>query len=163
MSTDPRCSSLMASSQENKSDCSIFTFDVLENKSRLPLARNAVRKLRTLRHPGVIKVLDTVEVFIPWKVGGIHSSDQLADRHIHLRCHRAADSVTMACPEKSAERRDAQMGSLYHCCTPLVKHNTMQRLREGRTHWHLSMKRLSQYMVVYGLHQSSSARVENGG
>jgi SCY1-like protein 1 len=28
----------------------------------LPLARNAVRKLRTLRHPGVIKVLDTVEV-----------------------------------------------------------------------------------------------------
>lgn len=31
------------------------------NKSRLPLARNAVKKLRTLRHPGVIKVLDTVE------------------------------------------------------------------------------------------------------
>jgi len=65
MSTGQRCSSLMASSQETKSDCSIFTFDVLENKSRLPLARNAVRKLRTLRHPGVIKVLDTVEVFVP--------------------------------------------------------------------------------------------------
>jgi hypothetical protein len=26
------------------------------------MARNAVKKLRTLRHPGVIKVLDTVEV-----------------------------------------------------------------------------------------------------
>jgi len=65
MSTNPRWSSLMATSQENKSDCSIFTFDVSENKSRLPLARNAVRKLRTLRHPGVIKVLDTVEVFVP--------------------------------------------------------------------------------------------------
>ena len=26
------------------------------------MARNAIRKLRTLRHPGVIKVLDTVEV-----------------------------------------------------------------------------------------------------
>lgn len=28
----------------------------------LPLAKNALKKLRTLRHPGVIRVLDTVEV-----------------------------------------------------------------------------------------------------
>ncbi|PQE32132.1 kinase family protein [Rutstroemia sp. NJR-2017a WRK4] len=48
--------------QENGSNCSIFSFDVPANKSLLPLAKNAVRKLRTLRHPGVIKVLDTVEV-----------------------------------------------------------------------------------------------------
>lgn len=41
--------------------CSIFTFDSQKNKSRLPLARNALRKLRTLRHPGIIKVLDTIE------------------------------------------------------------------------------------------------------
>jgi SCY1-like protein 1 len=27
----------------------------------LPLARNALRRLRTLRHPGIIKVLDTIE------------------------------------------------------------------------------------------------------
>ncbi|KAG9679813.1 ARM repeat-containing protein, partial [Aureobasidium melanogenum] len=39
----------------------IFSFDVTANKSRLPLAKNALRKFRTLRHPGVIKVLDTVE------------------------------------------------------------------------------------------------------
>lgn len=43
------------------------------NKSRLPMAKNAVRKLRTLRHPGVIKVFDTVEVYMPrefwWKSG----------------------------------------------------------------------------------------------
>ena len=31
------------------------------DRYRLPLARNAVRKMRTLRHPGVIKILDTVE------------------------------------------------------------------------------------------------------
>ena len=48
--------------QDDGSRCSIFSFDVTANKSRLPLARNALRKLRTLRHPGVIKVLDTVEV-----------------------------------------------------------------------------------------------------
>ncbi|KAF2280595.1 ARM repeat-containing protein [Westerdykella ornata] len=47
--------------REDGSKCSIFSFDVNANRSRLPLARNAVRKLRTLRHPGVVKVLDTVE------------------------------------------------------------------------------------------------------
>ncbi|KAG4412261.1 hypothetical protein IFR04_014610 [Cadophora malorum] len=47
--------------REDGSPCSIFSFDVTANKSRLPMAKNAVRKLRTLRHPGVIKVLDTVE------------------------------------------------------------------------------------------------------
>ncbi|KAI9711080.1 MAG: hypothetical protein M1812_007274 [Candelaria pacifica] len=47
--------------REDGSSCSIFSFDISANKSRLLLARNAVRKLRTLRHPGVIKVLDTVE------------------------------------------------------------------------------------------------------
>ncbi|OTB00856.1 hypothetical protein M426DRAFT_323971 [Hypoxylon sp. CI-4A] len=43
------------------SNCSIFSFDVTANKARLPLAKNAVKKLKTMRHPGVIKVLDTVE------------------------------------------------------------------------------------------------------
>ncbi|KAI1081478.1 ARM repeat-containing protein [Whalleya microplaca] len=43
------------------SNCSIFSFDVTANKSRLPLAKNALKKLRTMRHPGVVKVLDTVE------------------------------------------------------------------------------------------------------
>ncbi|KAI1778639.1 ARM repeat-containing protein [Hypoxylon cercidicola] len=43
------------------SNCSIFSFDVTANKARLPLAKNALKKLRTMRHPGVIKVLDTVE------------------------------------------------------------------------------------------------------
>ncbi|KAF1358769.1 ARM repeat-containing protein [Lizonia empirigonia] len=47
--------------REDGSKCSIFSFDIASNKSRLPLARNALRKLRTLRHPGVVKVLDTQE------------------------------------------------------------------------------------------------------
>ncbi|KAI9753735.1 MAG: hypothetical protein M4579_005026 [Chaenotheca gracillima] len=47
--------------KEDGSSCSIFSFDVTNNRSRLPLARNSLRKLRTLRHPGVVKVLDTVE------------------------------------------------------------------------------------------------------
>ncbi|KYK60322.1 protein kinase-like protein [Drechmeria coniospora] len=47
--------------QEDGSNCSIFSIDIPANRSRLPLAKNALKKLRTLRHPGVIKVLDTVE------------------------------------------------------------------------------------------------------
>ncbi|KAF5019145.1 hypothetical protein F66182_8850 [Fusarium sp. NRRL 66182] len=47
--------------REDGSNCSIFSFDITANKSRLPLAKNALKKLRTLRHPGVIKVLDAVE------------------------------------------------------------------------------------------------------
>lgn len=47
--------------QEDGSSCSIFNFDINANKSRLPLAKNAARKLRTLRHPGIVKVLDVIE------------------------------------------------------------------------------------------------------
>ncbi|KAF1354904.1 armadillo-type protein [Delphinella strobiligena] len=47
--------------REDGSKCSIFSFDVNANRSRLPLAKNALRKFRTLRHPGIVKVLDTVE------------------------------------------------------------------------------------------------------
>ncbi|KAF4548049.1 Hypothetical protein D9617_32g091690 [Elsinoe fawcettii] len=47
--------------KEDGSKCSIFSFDVVANKARLPLAKNALRKFKTLRHPGIVKVLDTVE------------------------------------------------------------------------------------------------------
>ncbi|KAJ5297876.1 hypothetical protein N7508_008125 [Penicillium antarcticum] len=47
--------------RDDGSSCSVFSFDINANKSRLPLAKNAARKFRTLRHPGVIKVLDTIE------------------------------------------------------------------------------------------------------
>ncbi|KAE8354861.1 armadillo-type protein [Aspergillus coremiiformis] len=50
-----------ATKRDDGSACSVFTFEIASNKSRLPLAKNAVRKSRTLRHPGVIKVLDTIE------------------------------------------------------------------------------------------------------
>lgn len=47
--------------REDGSACSVFTFEIAANRSRLPLAKNALRKLRTLRHPGVLKVQDTIE------------------------------------------------------------------------------------------------------
>ncbi|KEF51949.1 SCY1 protein kinase [Exophiala aquamarina CBS 119918] len=47
--------------KDDNSPCCLFTFDINANKARLPLAKNAARRLRTLRHPGVIKVIDVVE------------------------------------------------------------------------------------------------------
>ena len=46
----------------------MFTFDVGTRRSLLPLARNAVKKLRTLRHPGVIKFLESYEVLFHFLV-----------------------------------------------------------------------------------------------
>jgi len=73
--------------QDDGQACSVFTFDIAANKSRLPLAKNAVRKSRTLRHPGVIKVLDTIEVWIRQSAGEltvtshwISEADMTADR-----------------------------------------------------------------------------------
>jgi SCY1-like protein 1 len=49
--------------REDGGACSIFSFEINDaTRSRLPLARNALRRLRTLRHPGVVRVLETVEV-----------------------------------------------------------------------------------------------------
>ncbi|KAG9785235.1 ARM repeat-containing protein, partial [Aureobasidium melanogenum] len=47
--------------KDDHTPCSLFTFEINTNKSRLPLAKNAARKLRTLRHPGVIRVIDVIE------------------------------------------------------------------------------------------------------
>ena len=49
--------------QEDSSPISVFYFDgnVPNRKSLLPLARNALRKLRTIRHPDVLKFIGVVE------------------------------------------------------------------------------------------------------
>lgn len=69
--------------QDDGQACSVFTFDIAANKSRLPLAKNAVRKSRTLRHPGVIKVLDTIEVWMRRGIrgcdNGMFEADDMAD------------------------------------------------------------------------------------
>lgn len=45
----------------------MFTFDVNAQRSLVPLARNAVKKLRTLRHPGIIKFIESYEVGFLWR------------------------------------------------------------------------------------------------
>ncbi|KAK5273049.1 Nuclear aminoacylation-dependent tRNA export pathway component [Exophiala xenobiotica] len=47
--------------KDDNTPCCLFTFDINKDKARLPLAKNAARKLRTLRHPGVVRVIDVIE------------------------------------------------------------------------------------------------------
>lgn len=47
--------------QDDSSQISVFVFDVAKHKSLLPLAKNTLRKLRTIRHPDVLKFVDAVE------------------------------------------------------------------------------------------------------
>ncbi|PWN90809.1 hypothetical protein FA10DRAFT_267243 [Acaromyces ingoldii] len=52
--------------RDDSSPCSILIFDAMvpshnPRKSVLPLAKNALRKLRTTRHPDVVKLLDSAE------------------------------------------------------------------------------------------------------
>ncbi|KAK7207817.1 armadillo-type protein [Myxozyma melibiosi] len=50
-----------ATRRSDSQACCVFEFDINTQRSRLPLARNAMKKLRTMRFPGIIKVLDTYE------------------------------------------------------------------------------------------------------
>ncbi|KIX95953.1 uncharacterized protein Z520_08208 [Fonsecaea multimorphosa CBS 102226] len=50
-----------ATKKDDNSPCCLFNFDIQANKALVPLAKNAARKLRTIRHPGVIRVIDVIE------------------------------------------------------------------------------------------------------
>lgn len=101
--------------QEDGSPCSIFTFDIAANKSRMPLTKNAVRKSRTLRHPGVIKVLDTIEVrdwqmvFLDTGAHNLHDPDRVE----YLYRDRTCRSAVLACQAEESGRGNCQMGVTY--------------------------------------------------
>ncbi|KAF7315272.1 Protein kinase domain-containing protein [Mycena indigotica] len=50
-----------ATKRDDGSPVSVFEYDCSTRRAMLPLARNALRKLRTTRHPDVLKFLDAVE------------------------------------------------------------------------------------------------------
>ncbi|KAL4248157.1 Catalytically Inactive Kinase-Related Protein [Abortiporus biennis] len=52
-----------ATKRDDGSSVSVFEFDssLPRNRNTLPLAKNALRKLRTIRHPDILKYLDAVE------------------------------------------------------------------------------------------------------
>jgi SCY1-like protein 1 len=100
--------------KDDGSNCSIFSFDINANKSRLPLARNALKKLRTLRHPGVIKVLDTAEV--GYSRHAMHIGDLTriyADRNVYIYCYREGRTTEVAYQAQEFERGDAEVGTIW--------------------------------------------------
>ncbi|KAJ3153399.1 hypothetical protein HDU86_005229 [Geranomyces michiganensis] len=47
--------------KDDRTAVSVFVFDVARNRDKLPLARNALKKCRTIRHPDMLRVLEGVE------------------------------------------------------------------------------------------------------
>ncbi|CEP15877.1 hypothetical protein [Parasitella parasitica] len=47
--------------KEDGSEVSIFVFDFQKNKDKAQLARNAFKRIRTMRHPDVLRYLDGIE------------------------------------------------------------------------------------------------------
>lgn len=96
--------------QEDSSKCSIFSFDINANRSRLPLARNALRKFKTLRHPGVVKVLDTIEVreiaALDWKMD-YSLPDTKLDRPADLYCNGTNNPAELGHEAESLVRRES--------------------------------------------------------
>ncbi|KAK7419355.1 Nuclear aminoacylation-dependent tRNA export pathway component [Neonectria magnoliae] len=107
--------------REDGSNCSIFSFDITANRSRLPLAKNALKKLRTLRHPGVIKVLDAVEtdtyiyiatervVPLRWHV----KRKSLTPETIKWGLHSIARTIKFINDEASSIHGSLKVGSVY--------------------------------------------------
>jgi SCY1-like protein 1 len=87
---------------------SIFTFDAnAPGKARLaPLARNALRKLRTVRHPDVLRFLDAVET----------------DSTIHVVTERVTPLAPALVDRKGKDREDWLVWGLHRIsvCLPLV-------------------------------------------
>ncbi|KAG6004130.1 hypothetical protein E4U21_001401 [Claviceps maximensis] len=107
--------------REDGSNCSIFAFDITTTKGRLPLARNALKKLRTMRHPGVIKVFDTVEtetyiyiatervVPLRWHV----KRKSLAPETIKWGLHSIAKTLRFINTDASSIHGNVKVGSVY--------------------------------------------------
>ncbi|KAJ3090318.1 hypothetical protein HK102_004122 [Quaeritorhiza haematococci] len=47
--------------KEDGSPVTVFNFDAVRNRDKLPLARNALKRFRTLRHPDIPKFIDGAE------------------------------------------------------------------------------------------------------
>lgn len=71
-----------------------------------------MRKSRTLRHPGVIKVLDTIEVYL---APGDHGAEaySFTDGAQSLYCHGTSRATQLAGEAEELERGDGQVGVVY--------------------------------------------------
>lgn len=104
--------------QATGQNCSIFTFDINDRtRSLLPLAQNAVKRWRTLRLPGVVRVLDSVEVGVLGGSKGVKlwGLRRLIVRLLHLCCYREGYAVELAVEEKCVESGDDKVG-IVECC-----------------------------------------------
>ena len=143
------------SPQDDSTLVSVFFFDANAPNRRnlLPLAKNALRKLRTTRHPDVLKFIDVVET----------------DTTIYIVTERvyplgAALDAWKGKPAAAIEEWLIwglhRIAVRIHC--PLSWEGHLINERPRRLGWHLSMTRVSQRMATFESIPSSSPHLANG-
>lgn len=67
--------------QEDGSPVSVFVFDASKQRDKLPFARNALKRFKTIRHPSALHYLDSQEVTI--ETGADTETSRTPDRQIN--------------------------------------------------------------------------------
>ncbi|GAB7361552.1 hypothetical protein MBLNU230_g1605t1 [Neophaeotheca triangularis] len=109
--------------REDGSKCSIFSFDINANRNRLSLARNALRKFKTIRHPGVVKMLDSVEtdqlIYIATeRVTPLNWSTRrnaLSEESLKRGLHSVAKTLKFINDEASSVHGNIRASSIFTC------------------------------------------------
>jgi len=57
----PACTPVLIPIQDDATLVSVFEFNSQQKRNLLPVAQNAVRRLRVTRHPDILKFMDVVE------------------------------------------------------------------------------------------------------
>ena len=106
-------------SQDDGTSVSIFEFEANTpaKKNLLPLAKNGLRKLRTIRHPDVLKFMEVVET----------------DTTIHIMTERVrplAPAITEYSHKAAQEREDWLLWGLHRVSVRLFASPSILHVRE---------------------------------
>ncbi|KAF8530473.1 armadillo-type protein [Hysterangium stoloniferum] len=110
--------------RDDSSLVSVFVFDAghSNKRSRLPLAKNALRKLRTIRHPDVLKFVDVVETEttihivterVQPLVKALHNSPQRKNDWIVWGLHRVATALAFVNESCASTHGNVRVDSVF--------------------------------------------------
>ncbi|KAI7863000.1 armadillo-type protein [Spinellus fusiger] len=106
--------------KEDGSQVSIFVFDCTKNKDRIPLAKNGFKRMRTMRHPDMLRYLDGIEneqviMFVTDPVEPLSSQiDQKPDTHLILwGLYKVANAIKFINSDCSMVHGSVRTSSLF--------------------------------------------------
>lgn len=156
--------------QEDNSEVSIFTFDVTKNRDKVQLAKHAYKKMRTLRHPDLLRYLDGVEVLdiaiVEYDRAYSINIGNVLERTSHHDCYGCC-RTTIRSIEAESRPESHSMGSIQDCGKILIVEKDILILISLMNNLY-RMPSSSSIMIVgwsmetYEFLPSSQIKLENG-